>query len=413
MIENLKKELIFSISIQFSIMFIGLIINKLISLNFGVESYSVYSVFKKTSGVISFIILGGMGIALPKYLPQTEKKREKLLLAFSAFYIVLILAALSGLFIISFQPFLDELVFGINSNFIVLCFFYSFIIALVSFSYAYLRGMDRIIYFNLSQLSVQLILLTVVFFFTDNLHEFFLWSIISISIFVTLQMVAELLNNRKIISVWKSKSIIPNVKELWSYGYSRLIGDFFLFSLNAIPLIIINNKFGNKWGGFFAAGITLKALINPIFSYIGIILLPKVSKGYKDKEYTQVDSLVRKFMYVFLFISIIVIAFIFMFNELLLKLFFSAEFIPAKNIVNLIALSILPDSLYLLLRNPIDAVTKKPYNTYTVTFSCFLGVSLIYFSRTTIQAAIYYNIIYVSLGLISLLIWKKIKLINE
>ncbi|WP_299675092.1 lipopolysaccharide biosynthesis protein [uncultured Tenacibaculum sp.] len=413
MIGSLKKELIFSISIQVSVMFIGLVINKLISLNFGVETYSIYSVFKKTSGVISFIILGGMGIAIPKYLPQTDKKKDKLSLAFSAFYIVLVLAALLGLIVISFESFLEELVFGTNNNLILLCFFYSFIIALVSFSYAYLRGMDRIIYFNLSQLSVQLIVLTVVFFFTDSLQEFFLWSIISISIFVITQIVIELLKNRNIISVWKSKTIKPNIKELWSYGYSRLIGDFFLFSLNAIPLIIINNKFGNKWGGFFAAGITLKALINPIFSYIGIILLPKVSKSYKDKEYSQVDYLIRKFLYMYLIISVIVVAFIFIFNELLLKLFFSAEFIPAENIVNLIVLSILPNSLYLLLRNPIDAVTKKPYNTYTVAFSCCLGITLIYFSESIIQAAIFYNIIYVSLGLISFLIWKKIKLVNE
>ena len=67
---------IFSVLIQIFIMIVGLSINKLISINFGVESYSTYSVFKNLSAVISFTMLSGMGIALPKFLAVCKSKKK-------------------------------------------------------------------------------------------------------------------------------------------------------------------------------------------------------------------------------------------------------------------------------------------------------------------------------------------------
>ena len=408
---SLKKELIFSVLIQIFIMIVGLSINKLISINFGVESYSTYSVFKNLSAVISFTMLSGMGIALPKFLAVCESKKKVFLYFFSAAYIILIISIILFGILFLFSDFLNTLIFLSNDNkFIFISFFYGLTITFSSFIFAYLRGLDRIIEFSLSQLFVQILILITAFIFDKSLSEFFFYCIAFIVSFNLFFLARELFKNNKYLKLILNTENIIYMKELWNYGYSRLIGDIFLFLLNTIPIIVINKKFGLLSGAYFASAIMLTSLVKPIFSYVGLILLPKISKLNSLKQKKEITKLVNKFLFLFIIISIVVIIFIFLFKSLLLSVFFSASFVSAKEIVALISLSILPHSVYLLIRNIVDALSKVPYNTFTVILSfLYLSISLL-FSNSLFEASIHYCISSLILGTGSLFFWYKIKM---
>ena len=408
---SLKKELIFSVLIQIFIMIVGLSINKLISINFGVESYSTYSVFKNLSAVISFTMLSGMGIALPKFLAVCESNKKVFLYFFSAAYIILIISIILFGILFLFSDFLNTLIFLSNDNkFIFISFFYGLTITFSSFIFAYLRGLDRIIEFSLSQLFVQILILITAFIFNKSLSEFFFYCIAFIVSFNLFFLARELFKNNKYLKLILNTENIIYMKELWNYGYSRLIGDIFLFLLNTIPIIVINKKFGLLSGAYFASAIMLTSLVKPIFSYVGLILLPKISKLNSLKQKKEITKLVNKFLFLFIIISIVVIIFIFLFKSLLLSVFFSASFVSAKEIVALISLSILPHSVYLLIRNIVDALSKVPYNTFTVILSfLYLSISLL-FSNSLFEASIHYCISSLILGTGSLFFWYKIKM---
>lgn len=69
-IKNSKfsKDVILTLFSQIIIMCSALGINKILSEILGVEGYGQYSIIKKSSAVLSFMMLGGMGITLPRFL---------------------------------------------------------------------------------------------------------------------------------------------------------------------------------------------------------------------------------------------------------------------------------------------------------------------------------------------------------
>ena len=85
---NLRKDILFSIITQLALMLIALVINKLLSINLTVSDYGEFNIVKRASTVASFTMLAGMGIAIPKYIPQSKNNQEKMKFLLSAFILL-------------------------------------------------------------------------------------------------------------------------------------------------------------------------------------------------------------------------------------------------------------------------------------------------------------------------------------
>ena len=72
------------------------------------------SIFKNLSAVISFTMLSGMGIALPKFLAVCKSKKKVFLYFFSAAYIILIISIILFCILFLFIDFLNTLIFFSN-----------------------------------------------------------------------------------------------------------------------------------------------------------------------------------------------------------------------------------------------------------------------------------------------------------
>ena len=99
------------------------------------------------------------------------------------------------------------------------------------------------------------------------------------------------------------------------------------------------------------------------------------------------------------------IAFVYLFPKFVIKVLYSDEYFEAIPLMKIIILAILPNALYLLFRNPLDAISKFPYNTICLIMGFVVMVVLMLRSTTILQCAIAFIIGYAVLGVLSMGAW--------
>lgn len=403
---NLRKDLIFTLSAQAAIMIVGLFINKYLSTHLTIEDFGIYNILKRSATVLGFTFLCGMGIALPKFIPLSNSTEERGNIVGGALSIIFSLIIFCIIIIAFFSEKLSVFLFSeSNSTLVWLTAFYGVGICLTSYLFSFYRAFDKHKKFSLSQIFVQFLILIGTVFFAKNLVTY----IILISIMQILYFLVFF--TREYLEVFKLKifDIRSKIKILSTYGISRLVGDFILFSMAALPVILMNHKFGLTQSSYFSVATTLNSIITPFFSYIGVILLPKVSTAIRDGKFGEINRIIDKFIILFLIVSFLIIFSLFVLGNFYIHIFFSEKYLPALEIVKFVSLSIIPHSVYLLLRNPIDAVDNKPYNTYNLVIVSIVLVVLLSISKDIYMASIMYSIAYSLLGGLSYITWIRVK----
>lgn len=412
--SNLGKDFLVTLISQSAIIILALVLNKILSIMLGVEGYGQYSIIKRSSSVISFVMLGGMGIALPRFYPFNMAKNDQraaksIIVATLIIVGLLIFVAFAILTVFSKQ--LSAFVVGNNNIPLYFAtFLYATSITVCSWLYAYYRGVNSFINFGISQVSILLIMTISSLIFGKNLLQLLLtWSIFSfIYVFISL-LIEE--KKKKIFErslKWKP-DILPQFKTLLSYGMPRMVGDFFLFSLAAFPLLYINQKSGLVASSYFATGVTLTAIITPFFSFMGMILLPQVSAAVAQEKLHVAENLIKKLMAFYAILSLVFTFVLIIGMKWLILLFFSNDFLPAISVSKILALTILFESVYLLLRNPIDAVSHFPYNTVNLLISLTLLVMLFIFCDTLNEYAYSFLAVTALKAIISAITWHHCK----
>lgn len=165
-------------------------------------------------------------------------------------------------------------------------------------------------------------------------------------------------------------------KTLAKYGLPRLLGDFFLFSFAAFPLVYLNQHLDIRASSYFAVGLTLLGMLTPAFSMLGMVLLPWVSSALVGDRFQQAEKLVGRLMWVFPALAAVAALTVGWGMDFFIRLFFDPAFLPAASVSRILLISLVFESIYLLLRNPIDAVSTRPYNTINMLLSLLVLVGL-------------------------------------
>ncbi|HFR3432958.1 TPA: hypothetical protein ACHU8I_002137, partial [Streptococcus suis] len=137
--------------------------------------------------------------------------------------------------------------------------------------------------------NLQLLTLLTVLFIKDNLLLLhYSWSILLL-IYATFEILT--LYKKYNFSFKNYNNKLGTLKTLFEYGFPRVPGDFVLFAFNLAPMIVVNSNFGTEQVAFFSAALSINALITPVFSLVGTILLPFVSKSMVNNS---VDNMKNK-----------------------------------------------------------------------------------------------------------------------
>jgi O-antigen/teichoic acid export membrane protein len=423
--SGMGRDVIWTFSIQILIMLCSFAINKLLANRLSIDDFGQYNVIKRSVQVLSFVMLAGVGIALPRYIPlyrnSTPPRRIAPLLTASLIYITGV-SLVVFLVCILFSAQMQDVVIGQdgNMNLLLVALAYAFILALAQYVFAYYRGIGHFKWFNGSQLAMQLaIILPLVLLPVLSVSNVFIsWLIITILLVVFYFM-------KEVRSKWKevreylqpqNKSLTSYLSPLTShlktiirYSSGRLVADFFQFSLSAFPLIYISNTQGLQMTAYFSVGIFFVTMVTPIFSFMGIILLPYVSQSIVRHEMAAANRLVSRLAMTYVGASLLFMGFFYLFTKFLTTLLFTSDYLVATDLTRIMILSILPQAVYMLYRNTIDAVSVIPYNAIILGI-CILAMIVSFSLSTTLtQFAWAYLGVSVLQGLLSWVIWEIIK----
>ena len=174
---------------QVVIMIFSFILNKVLSSMLTVEDFGIYNLIRRASGVITYMMLVAMGIAVPKYLAEyKEKEDEKKLSCFVivSLGIVLFFSIICCVVIYACKDFFSRLLFDSDAYWIyifpMLCF--SFASALATYSYSYFRGVGDYRKYNSFQIVVQFLMVVMAIAVGKNVYMVYLFCAVSIIVFL-------------------------------------------------------------------------------------------------------------------------------------------------------------------------------------------------------------------------------------
>lgn len=413
--SSLRKDILWTFSSQLIVMLCAFIITKLVSNAFSVEEFGQYNVVRRSASVISFVMLGGMGITLPRYLSMFISKRMfryvVSLLGLSCLFVLcssLVVSIVGWLFSIDW---LTALTGGNDKLLYILMFAYAFCMTVSSLLFAYYRGKNDFKNYSISQVLLQLLLISsILIVYGHSINCLFgLWTIASL-ILTFFYFSREVVKSRYILL--RSFCLIRLKrlsKTIVGYTTPRLVGDFFLFSFSAFPVVYLSSVESITDVAYYSVGLTIVNMATPVFSFLGVILLPYVSSAIADGTFVKVDSFIGKMFILYIVSSVIIVLLFWLFMPLIIPFFFSSQYLSTQELSRYMVLSVVPQSLYLLYRNPIDAASVIPYNTFILIVSFAVLIGLFFNSSGLTDYAFSFVVASLVQGLLSLSVWLMLR----
>jgi O-antigen/teichoic acid export membrane protein len=417
--SQMTKDVVWTFIIQMIIMLCSFIITKLLSNRLSMDDFGQYNLIKRSTQVLSFMMLAGVGITLPRYIPLYQKgipRKSIYPLMKASLIFILCVSLLVCLFCGVFHGELQQLMIGDSDNNLLytIILAYAFLLALSQFTYAYYRGISNFKWYNGAQLGLQLAIIMplILLPILTIKHVFASWLVIT-GAFVAFYWGRELWSknwaNGLKLHKKQDSSLLDELKIIIRYSSGRLLADFFLFSLSAFPLIYISHRQGFQATAHFSVGMTFVAMVTTLFSFMGIILLPFVSQCIARNEIKKACSFINQLLVLYITASFLLSIPFFLFTDFMTSLFFSEEYLVTKDLSRILLLSILPQALYHLYRNPIDAISIIPYNTIILCICLTVMVFTFSYSQSVTHLAWAYLIVSSLQGGLSWLTWTILK----
>lgn len=383
--------------------------NKWLSIALESRGYLEYYLINQTGCVISFFTLFGLGIAIPRYIARARAVNDFAMEAsyfFSAIIILIVTMCICIISLIYMRNYLNNFVFE-GRNETLLAFLLSVGICLSNFIYSYYRGTGNFVFSNAAQIVIG-ITCVIYLLFVNNVESVII-GISLIQIIFSGALIVYLLF-KYIRAKFSELSIKDRLIELLSYCLPRVSGEVFLFSYNIIPVALINNLYGSEVGIKYVIALGIVAATSPLFKFVGMVLLPYASKiittDEKENLFKNVDLLLKASL-IFTIISVAIINIV---PKFLILVLYSPMYYSASDVVRIISFCLIPHSVYLVLRNPLDGLSKKPYNTISIFISltvlCFMLFASKYFKNTEIIVPLCFVVGNILLGVICYAFWK-------
>lgn len=406
------KDVVVTFLGQIIVLVTNFLINKMIAIFVGVSAFGIFNITKRSATVIGFIILLELGISIPRYFAMNLKKDKLLAYEYyeSGLYLIIIVSIIA--IVISFfcSDMLTKMLFGSMKykNLIMPMMVFSIGLCFNTFCFSAYRGAEYFYLYSGIQITTQVVNMLVIYILRHNgIAEIILgWGISNIILTIPLVMFFSKLCN--IFIFIKIRKFKKRTFELLKYGIPRIPGDIVQFSYYLLPLVFVNARFGQINSGLFSASTGILQAFLPFFSYIGIILLPRVSKAIVDGTLENVKKQIKVLMIIYLFFSVLAVVVGFVFAKYIMIILYSEKYTAHLIIARILLLTLIPRSQFLLLRNPIDAVTVKPFNTVNLVISMTVMIVIIVFSNSMYAIAWSFVISDTLLFLFSYATWNKL-----
>jgi O-antigen/teichoic acid export membrane protein len=320
-VSKFDIDLVVSFLGQIFLMALGLIVNKILSNYLLISDYAIFNIIRRLISLLSFFLLSGMGISVPRLISIEKVKKNYLSLVsiiISSCQVLLLNIIIIVLIYFIFQNQLHLLISfqGIDISLISLVFYFAILLSFSTLIIAFMRGNDNFFLLNLYSILVNLFVIILLLIIPLNIEVTFIIHIISlflISFLFIFYFGTKFLNKfsfKFFFSIW------PKVyKSLYLYGLPRIPGEIILFGYPIVLLAYINDFYGLTIVAYFSNGFQIITLINAALGFVGIVLLPEVSKLLQLKQYRIINRTIMRLGFLFLLVSLSLSFFVFLFPE--------------------------------------------------------------------------------------------------
>jgi O-antigen/teichoic acid export membrane protein len=355
---------------EFAVMASQIITYKLAAYYLGKQGFSEYALARRTVSLIFPIPVLGLAVGLPRYIGFSNGRNDPESAAryygatlWCAGCAAVVCVVLLNLFAATFgYLFFGDRGYGSFARPLSLMILGLCIHTVVC---GYLRGHMHLNRANLLQFLNLALAPTCVFFFARHSLGGVLtslglvWTVTAGAALLLTPWQAMLQNTRK------------EIRELLQYGLQRVPGDFILMALFTLPATFIAHARGVQEAGFVAFGISVVSMVGAIFSPVGLVLLPKATSMLAEGANKNLREHVRFIIRLTIAASIGIVFIVWVSIPTLIRVYLGANFGQVVPIVRILILGALPYSLYLVVRNLVDA-----YHEYGVT-AAILAVGLV------------------------------------
>jgi O-antigen/teichoic acid export membrane protein len=368
---------------EFVVMASQILLFKLASHYFGKTGFSEYALARRTFSLLFPLPLLGMAVGLPRYIGVTNGRGDRN--GASRYYkatmwCVAGTALSCGMLVNLFSKPFAYIFFG-DSAYRYLAFPLSLMIlgqCLHTVICGYFRGHMMLNRANALQI-INLAIVPIICFIA--FEQSLVRVLDAIGLFTTLVAAVGIV----LTSGW---AVVENnwkeTKELFWYGIQRVPGDFILVALFTLPATFVAHLKGIQEAGFVAFGISVVSIIGAVFAPVGLVLLPKATLMLAEGSRPELRHHLRMMLRITIGLSVIIVTLISIWMPNLIQLYLGAGYGQVVPIARVLILGALPYSVYLVLRNIVDAYHKFGVTAAILScgFATFLGGS--YFARTSI-----------------------------
>jgi O-antigen/teichoic acid export membrane protein len=387
-----RADYVATFATEFLVMASMLLVYRLAATSWPGESFSEYALARRTLGLMQLPLLVGGGISIPRYMAMASASGSALAAApyFTAgltlglSVTLAALAALNGL-----APWAAAMLFGSSH--------YAYLIGALSIaalglslhvlSYSYFRGRRRMISANALQL-VNLGVVPPTLFLVPGLSVAGFITLLGLGWVAVALVVLVPVLGRLGPEAWRGPVLRTSGMELLRFGLVRVPGEFALAALLVLPATIATHVGGVTAGGSVAFSITLLSAVGSAFAPIGLVLLPRASALVARGEAARLRRILAKLLAAAFLISGLGVVGFELLGPWALRLYLGADLAAQLWIARLVFLGVIPYVAYVVLRNALDALHVKPYNTKNLLLALGVLAAAAGVGRTVVAAVV-------------------------
>ena len=416
--NKLQKDFLLTFSTELFVLLSTVLTLKLAALMLGIQGFGEFAIARRAANVLAFPMLLGIGISLPRYIALTSASKQKggdipenyfysscLLLG-----PVMIVFCIAALFL---PDYFMEFFYGEKQfrHFALPVVLVTVGLQLHTLVYNYFRGTFRMVTANLLRLFSFGVVPPVTVCVTNGsaVKSLMLMGVLwtSINLVSVTMILSRLLSNAT-----TSNSNKKYILNLLRYGLPRVPGEFALFGLFSIPVFIISHKYGIEEAGYYSFSLSLLQIFGGVFASIGIVLLPRISYLKGKKEWKRIKNIVNKvLLYSVLASTILTFCFYIGYDEII-SMFMGNEFQLNVSRYKYLIISVIPYIIYIVLRNPIDALVVSPYNSINLFIALLTVVALLFYGSVMIDIQLSMILSLLVLAILTIFSWRKCSLLR-
>lgn len=357
----------------------------------GVDGFAEFSLARRVGNLLQLPLAVGVGVSLARYVSIASAENRPAdqggYLA-AGLLVGLLPALLFNLLIAVAGAPLAQLLFSDPAYRADLAALGVLILGLNFHStvYGYLRGLLKMPQANALQVVNKAVIPLAVFLrpglTVDQVFRQVGWGQIAAS---ALALAALLILDRP--RPWGLAGWRDRLRELLRFGGVRVPGEFALTGLLGLPAVFIAHGSDVRTAGLFAFSLALLVMVGAVFAPLGLVMLPQLSSLQARGQVDRIPRIVGRALLAALVLSTAgAIAFHFL-GDLAIRLYLGQGYEAAAGLARTVLWAAVPYSVYIVLRNALDALHVRPYNTKNLVIALALLVAAQPFVSGALQQA--------------------------